>query len=79
MTHYSLRKINPDETIIQFYECEYRNALDALDAAQCLSTDGTIEVWSDSVRIASINKGGSCSMSEGGPANPSLGQIGSPP
>ena len=77
MTHYSLRMINPDEAIVQFYECDYRDALDALDAAKCLVSDGTIEVWSDSGRIASVNKNGSCSMFEG--ANPSVSQIGSRP
>ena len=54
MTRYSLRLVNLDEAIVQFYECEYRNALDALEAAKHLSSDGMVEVWSDTARIARV-------------------------
>ena len=57
MARYSLRLVNRDEVIVQIYECEYRNALDALEAAKLLSSGGAVEVWSDTARIASIKKG----------------------
>ena len=57
MTHYSLRIVTPEEAIVQFYECEYRDTLDALEAAKRLVCDGTVEVWSDSARIAKVKKG----------------------
>jgi hypothetical protein len=66
VTHYSLRAIAPDEAIIQFYECEYTNALDALEAAKCLLSDGSVEVWSANTRIASVRKGEPFDMPEPG-------------
>lgn len=56
VTHYSLRMIDPDQAVIQFYECEFANAPDALDAASRLLSDGMIEVWSDSALIGSVKK-----------------------
>jgi hypothetical protein len=56
MTNYSLRFIDLNEVVTQIYQCEYKNALDALDAAKGLSSAGTVEVWSANARIARIKK-----------------------
>jgi hypothetical protein len=56
MTNYSLRFIDLSEAVTQIYQCEYKNALDALDAAKVLSSAGIIEVWSENARIARVKK-----------------------
>jgi hypothetical protein len=57
MGHYTLRLLNPSENIMQTFERDYRSALDALDAAEVLSSGGTVEIWSDRGRIARVKKG----------------------
>lgn len=46
MRHYSLRVVDPEQALIQFYECEYRNSLDAVAAAKRLvPLDPKFEKW----------------------------------
>ena len=54
---YTLRLFDPREKIARMYEGEYRDALDALDAAESLATDCMVEVWDDSGRIARVKQG----------------------
>lgn len=56
MTHYSLRVVDAEQAIHQFYECEYRNSLDAVEAAKGLVCDGNVEIWSDSWHVATVGK-----------------------
>jgi hypothetical protein len=56
MGHYTLRLLSQSEQLLQAFEREYRNALDALDAAEALSSDGTVEVWSERGRIARVKR-----------------------
>ena len=56
MTRYSLRLVNQDQATVQIYECEYRNALDAMEGAKLLTSDGIVEVWSDTAHIACVKK-----------------------
>ena len=57
MGHFTLRLLDIGGNIAQVYEQEYRDALDALDAAKRLSSEGTIEVWTQTARIARVKKG----------------------
>jgi hypothetical protein len=57
MRLYTIRLLDPAGTEIQSFKREYRDALDALDAAQTLATNSTVEVWSDRGRIARVKKG----------------------
>jgi hypothetical protein len=57
MGHFTLRLVDLGGNIAQVYDQEYRDALDALDAAKRLSSQGTIEVWTQTARIARVNKG----------------------
>lgn len=56
MGHYTLRLLDGNDNITEFYEQEYRDALDALDAAKVLASRGTIEVWTPRERIARVKK-----------------------
>jgi hypothetical protein len=57
MRLYTIRLLDPAGTEMQTFKKEYRDALDALDAAQTLAINSTVEVWSDGGRIARVKKG----------------------
>ena len=57
MSHYVLRMFDPATKIAHMVERNFRDALDALDAAEEIATNCTVEVWSDFGRIARVKKG----------------------
>jgi hypothetical protein len=57
MGSYTLRLLDVTDQVAKVFEQEYRDALDALDAAKRLASEGTIEVWTQYGRIARIKKG----------------------
>jgi hypothetical protein len=56
MGHYTLRLLSPSEQLLKAFEHDYGDALDALEAAEALSREGVVEVWSDRGRIARVKK-----------------------
>ena len=57
MGFFSLRLMDASDNVTRVFEQNYRDALDALDAAKHFSSEGTIEVWSQNQRIARVKKG----------------------
>ncbi len=57
MKGYRLLFLDLSGSVTKTLEREYRNALDALEAAQVLASESTVEVWSDVGRIAHVKKG----------------------
>ena len=54
---YRLLFLDLSGTVIKTLEREYRDPLDALEAAETLASESAVEVWSERGRIARIKKG----------------------
>jgi hypothetical protein len=56
MGHYKIQLLDLSGAVTRTMEQEYQDALDALDAAEVLSSDSAVEVWSERGLIARVKK-----------------------
>jgi hypothetical protein len=54
--HYKIQLLDLSGAVTRIMEQEYQDALDALDAAEVLSSDSAVEVWSERGRVARVTK-----------------------
>jgi hypothetical protein len=57
MGRYRILFLDLSGAVAKTLEREYNDALDALEAAEALAKESTVEVWSGAHRIAHVNAG----------------------